>query len=199
MIAGEKVQAVGQDVLGTMGEPVGGFLLNEASLQKIGQIAVEGDLSQTDNDPDAREGFYLPGEVSGAVTNLLRRGFIAGRGTSDNRGDPGMTKFETVVARGAGRLAGESQFVEDRVHEVARAVAGEGAACAIGSVGAWGQTEDEDASARVAEAGDGTSPIGLILVGAAFGLSYPAAILPETGTELAANDGFANLEKSWGR
>lgn len=61
--------------------------------------------------------------------------------------------------------------MKDRVHEVAGAVTGEWAASAIGTVSAGREPEDEDACLWVAKAWNGASPVGLIEVGAAAGLS----------------------------
>jgi hypothetical protein len=106
-----------------------------------------------------------------------------------------VAEFEAVVAVDGMRLAGEAELVQDGVHEVAGAVAGEGAAGAVGSVGAGGEAKDEDAGAGVSEAGNGAGPVGLVLVGAAFGLAYVATVVAEAGTKLAGGDGLMNLRK----
>jgi len=59
--------------------------------------------------------------------------------------------------------------VEDGVHEVAGAIARERAAGTVGSMGSGSQAEDEDAGARVAEAGNGAGPVDLVDVGATAG------------------------------
>jgi hypothetical protein len=64
----------------------------------MGQVAIEGDLPQADDDADTRKGFDLPGEVGGAVANLLRSGFVAGWRATDDRGDPGVAEFEAIIA-----------------------------------------------------------------------------------------------------
>jgi len=97
------------------------------------------------------------------------------------------------------RFAGQAEFVQDGIHEVAGAIAGEGSAGTICTVGSGSEAEDEDAGTRVSEAGNGTSPVGLILVGAAFGLADAPAVLTETRAKLAGDDGFMNLRKDWGR
>ena len=83
-----------------------------------------------------------------------------------------MVEFQTVVGGDGAGFGGESEVVEDRVHEVAGAVAGEGTAGAVGAVRSGGEAEDQDAGARIAEAGDGSSPVGLVDKGAAAGLAY---------------------------
>ena len=83
--------------------------------------------------------------------------------------------------------------MQNGIHEVAGAVAGEGAAGAVGSVGAGGEAEDEDAGPGVAEAGYGAGPVGLIDVGAPFGLGYAAAVVAEAGAAFTGDDGVMNL------
>jgi hypothetical protein len=82
-----------------------------------------------------------------------------------------------------------------RVHEVAGAVAGEGAARAIGAVGAGRETEDEDARARIAEAGHRARPVFVIDIGAAAGLADAGAIDAQAGTQLALDDRVARAVK----
>jgi len=83
--------------------------------------------------------------------------------------------------------------VEDGIHEVAGAVAGERAAGAVGSVGSGSEADDEDSGTGVAEAGDGASPVGLVLVGAAFGFADTLAVGAEAGAAFAGDDGLMNL------
>jgi hypothetical protein len=199
VVAGEKVKAVGQGVLGSMGEAVGGFGDDHAGVLKMGHVAIEGDLAETDDDADAGEGFDFGGKVRGAVADLLWGGFVSGRGAANDGGDPGVTELEAVVVGGACGLAGEADFVQDGVHEVAGAVAGEGAAGAVGSVGAGGETEDENAGARVAKAGYGAGPVGFVLVCPAFGFTDAPAVVAEARATFTGDDGVANLMEEWGR
>ena len=74
-------------------------------------------------------------------------------------------------------FAGEAELVEDGVHEVAGAVAGEGAAGAVGSVSSGGEAEDEDAGVGIAEARDGFGPVFLITVGFTAGFADATAIV----------------------
>jgi hypothetical protein len=113
-------------------------------------------------------------------------GLSPGGRAADDRSDPGVAQAQAVVAGDGAGFGGEAELVQDGVHEVAGAVAGEGAAGAVGAVGAWGEAEDEDAGARVAEAGDGTGPVGMVLVGAASGLADAGAVLAQAGTKLQA-------------
>ena len=78
---------------------------------------------------------------------------------------------------GGAWFGGEAKLVQDGVHEVAGAIAGEGAAGAIGAVSTRGEAEDEDAGAWVSEAGNGASPVGLVLVGATSGLGDATTVI----------------------
>jgi hypothetical protein len=155
MVRAEKTQAVGQKIFGSVREMVVRFAGDDAGLQEKSHVSVEGDLSEAYDDADAREGLDLLGEVGAAVANLLWERLVAGRGTTDDGGYPRVTELEAIVAGDSAGLAGKSEFVEDRIHEVAGAIAGEGAASAVGSVSTWGETEDQDSGSRIAEAWDG--------------------------------------------
>jgi hypothetical protein len=89
--------------------------------------------------------------------------------------------------------------VEDGVHEVAGAVAGEGAAGAVGSVGSRSEAKDEDSGARIAETGDGAGPVGLILIGAAFGFADALTVGAKASAAFTGNDGLMNLLEELGR
>ena len=157
------------------------------------QIAVEGYLSETDHDTDSGQRLNFIGEMSRAVANLLRLRLVAGRGAADDRGDPGVAELEAVVAVGGAGLTGQAEFMQDRVHEVSGAVAGEGTAGAVRSVGSGRKAENEDAGARISEAGNGAGPVGLVEIGAAFGLTDAMTVFAETRAEVAGDDRFANL------
>lgn len=115
-----------------------------------------------------------------------------------------MAKFQAIVRREGGGLAGEAEGVEDGVHEEAGAVAGEGAAGAVGSVGARCETKDEDAGAGVAKAGDGFGPVDLVYVGSAAGCADGFSIEAETLAAGAFHDVTADgledrRQRCWGR
>jgi len=104
-----------------------------------------------------------------------------------------VAELETVVAGDGAGFGGEAELVQDGVHEVAGAVAGEGSAGAVSAVCAGGEAEDEDAGARIAEAGDGARPVGVVDVGAAAGLADAGAVVAQARAEVAADDRVANL------
>jgi hypothetical protein len=193
VVGGKKMNAIRENIFGPVSKAVCGFARDNAGLQKEGEVAIEGDLAQADDDAYARQGLNFCCKMRCAVTNLLRGRFVSRRGTADDRGDPGMAEFEAVVAGDGGGLVGEAEVVEDGVHEVAGAVAGEDAAGAVGPVGAGSKAEDKDPCSWVAETGDRTSPVGLVLIGTTLGFADSAAVVAEAGTTFARNDGVVNL------
>ena len=193
MVAAQEVEAVGQDVLGAVGEAVVGAARDQAGVEQVGEVAIPGDFAEADDDADAWQGVDLSGQMLGAIADLLGERFVAGRGAADDGGDPGVAEFEAVVAGDSERFGGETEIVEYGVHEVSGAVAGEGTAGAIGTVGAGSESKNQDTSAWVSEAGNRACPVGLVLVGATAGLSDSAAIVPEPRAAFAGDDGLVNL------
>ena len=192
VVGGEEVEAVGEGVLGGVGEAVGRFAGDDSAMVQVGEVAIEGDLAEADDDLDAAEEVDLRGEVGGAVADFVGEGLVGGRGAADDGGDPGVVEDEAVGAGDAAGLVGEAELVEDGVHEVAGAVAGEGASGAVGSVGSGGEAEEEDAGGGVAEAGDGAGPVDLVHVGAAADFADMDAVGAEAGAALAGDDAVAD-------
>jgi hypothetical protein len=58
---------------------------------------------------------------------------------------------------------------------------------------AGSKSKNKDASAKVAEAGNGTGPVGLVLISAAAGFADSAAIVTQARTALAPDDGIVDL------
>jgi hypothetical protein len=199
MVAAEEAEAVGQDVLSAVSEVVVGSACNDAGVEQVGEIAVPGDFAQADDDTDAQECGDLGGEMLGAVADLLRERFVAGRGATDDGGDPGVAEFKAVIAGDSERFGGETEIVEDGIHEVSGAVAGEGTAGAIGTVGPGSESKDQDACAWISEAGDRACPVGLVLVGTAAGFADSTAVVAEPWALFAGDDGVVNLLEEFGR
>lgn len=188
VVTAEEGEAVGEEVLGAVGEGVGGAAFDDSLPEEMGEVAVPGDLAEADDDANFGERGDLCGEMGGAVANLLWSGLVAGRGAADDGTDPELAELEAVVAADGHGFGGEAELVEDGVHEVSGAVAGEGATGAIGSVGSGGEAEDEDAGVAVAEAGDGLSPVFLVAVGFAAVLADAAAVVAQSGTASAGGN-----------
>ena len=192
VIAAEQIQTVGQSVFRGMAEGVVGAAGDHAGEQEMREEAVPGDLAEADDDADSGKRADLRGQVDRAITNLLGRGLVAGRSATDDGGDPTVAQAEAVVAGDGAGFAGEAELVKDRVHEVAGAVSGEGTPGTVGAVGAGSEAEDEDAGAWIAEAGDGSCPVFVVLVGATAGRADAGAIVAQAGTEFACGDGGAD-------
>ena len=202
MIGAEQGDAVGwsarQVVFGSVSEGVEAAARDDAGGEEVGEVAVPGDLAQADNDAETWEGGDFGSKMGTAVAELVGLGFICGRGAADHGRDVSMAQLKAVFAvRGEG-LGGEAEGVQDGVHEVTGAVAGKGAASAVGPMSAGGEAKDEDAGAGGAEAGHGTSPVGLVEVGAATGLADSRAILAKAGTAAAGGDVLVDDRKRVG-
>jgi len=193
VVAGEQMDAVGQGVFGSVGEVEGGSGADDLCVKEVGQKAVPGDLSKADDDANAGKGGELMSEVLAAVTDLLRERLVAGRSAADDGGDPGVAKFEAVVARCAGGLVGEAEFMEDGIHEIAGAVAGKGTTGAIGTMGAGSESKDQDTGAWIPEPRNGARPVSLIDVGAAAGFADGGAKGSQARTALTEDDLLLDL------
>src|SRR5437667_1551670 len=146
------MQAVGEKILGAVGEAVFGFARDRARVQQEGEIAVEGDLSEADDDTDARQRLDFSGEMSTTVANLLGEWLVTGRGAANDGGDPCVTELQAIFAGDGAGFGGEAEFVQAGVHDAAGAVTGQGTAGAVGAVGSGGEAEDEAPASAVAEA-----------------------------------------------
>lgn len=193
VIAGEQVDAVGHGVFGGMGEAEGGAGADDLRVEEVCEVAVEGDLAEADDDADTREGGELVREVLAAVADLFGGWLIAGRGAADDGGDPGIAEFQAIIAIDGALLGGETEFMEDGVHEVAGAVSSERTAGAIGSMGTGSEPQKQNSGARISEARDRARPVGLVDVGSAASFADRDAEGAETWTALAKNDLLLDL------
>src|SRR5215475_15275519 len=75
-----------------------------------------------------------------------------------------------------GGLRGESCFVQDRVHEVSRSIAGKRSAGAIGTMRPGREAQDKHARIGVAESRYRLAPVVPLHVGAALFFGNPAAV-----------------------
>jgi len=128
------------------------------------QRRVPGEAAKADHDPSVEQ-LELAGSVGEAGITLGRGRFVLRRGAADGRRDPKAFKTEAISAVARDGLVGKSCAVEGGEEKVTRAVAGKEAAGPVGAVGGGGKAEDDCPCCRVAEAGDGTAPVGLARVG----------------------------------
>ena len=182
MVAAEQRDVVGQEILGAMAEGEGGPTFDDALVEQVGEVAVPRDLAEADHDADFRKRCDFGGEMRRTVADLLGRWLVAGRGTADDGTDPDLTELQAIIPAGSDWFAGKAKLVEDRIHEVTGAVAGKGAPGAVGSMGAWSETHDEDARVGVAEARDRPRPVFLVAVRFAASLADAANVGDESRT-----------------
>ncbi len=102
-----------------------------------------------------------------------------------------MAETQSVVAGDSTGLGGKAKLVQDGKHEISRAIAGEVAAGAIGSVGSGCKAEDEDTGAWVAETGNGACPVLVIAVGGATHLTNTSTVTAQARAERAGGDSLA--------
>src|SRR5262249_13149006 len=91
-------------------------------------------------------------------------------------GNVSVEQAEAVVAMSGIRPGGKARLVQHGIEEVAGAVTGKGAAGAVGSVGAGSEAEDQQASVRIAEAGNRPGPVIPLEIGAALFLPDLSAV-----------------------
>ena len=71
-------------MLGSVGEEVRGTAFDDAGGDQVGQVAVPGDLAETDDGAKSGEERDLGGEMGGAVADLVREGLVSGWCTADD-------------------------------------------------------------------------------------------------------------------
>ena len=152
VVAAEDPAAVAHIDLDPMGEPRSGRDTEDAAQTVVGEAA------ERDEHACVEQG-ELPLEERTARVALGGGRLVGGRRASHRGGDPRAGEAEAVPAVGAGRLVGEAGAVQRRVEEVAGAVTREHAAGAVRAVGGRSQAHDHDPSVRIAEGGDGSSPV----------------------------------------
>src|SRR5580658_7673979 len=86
------------------------------------------------------------------------------------------------------RLIGEAGAMKRFVEKIARAVAREHPAGAVGAMGGGGQAENQQLRVRVAEAGDGLAPVVPVAVGEALFGGDRFAIFDEARAFAARDD-----------
>lgn len=185
------MQAIGQQVLRAVREMKSGSATDNASLEQMRQIPVPGDLAQADDHANLPQRDDLVRKMAGAVADLLRKRFVAGRSTTDDGRDPGVTELEAVISGNGMRLIRKSKFVQDGIHEVTRAVACEGPARAICPVSPRCQAQDEDACLGVTKTGNRPRPVDMVLVGAAADLADALAVIAQPRAAFTVDDGRA--------
>lgn len=192
MVTAQEIEAVWQKIFGSVGEFVIGSALYLTGCQQVSEKAIPGNLSQTDDDADAGERFDFGCKVGRAVANLLRGGLVARWSTADDGTDPGVAEAEVVVARDGLWLRGESELMQNGVHEVSGTVASEGPSGAISTMSSGSKAENEYPGAWISEAGHRFGPVDLVAIGRTARLANTLAVSSQAGTELTGDDILAD-------
>src|SRR5262249_58164254 len=125
-----------------------------------------GDLAERDHDARLAQKRQLLDEKGLASSHLEGRRLVGGRRAAHGRGDVGAAEREAVARVRRRREIREPGRVEGLVEPVAALIAREDAAGAVAAVGGGRQSDEHDASARVAEARKWPRPISLAAVAA---------------------------------
>jgi hypothetical protein len=164
----------------------------------VSEEAIPGDFAETDNDADAGQRRDFRGQVHSAVANLLGCGLVAGRGTANDGGDPRVTQAQAIVAGDGAIFRGEAELMQYGIHEIAGAVAREGAAGAIRTMRSGSEAQNQHAGAGITEAGDRPRPVIVVTVGCSARLTNMSTVGTQAGAEAARDDRFANAVKIFG-
>ena len=118
----------------------------------------------------------------------------------DDGADPNAAEAQAILDMSSVRLVGEAGVVKDGIEEIARPVAGEDPTGAIAAVGSRREAQGQNASFRVAEAGHGTGPVGLVDVGAALAFADADAVFAKSRAAFTSGDSFMErCQGGWSR
>ena len=106
-----------------------------------------------------------------------------------------MAELQTIVDRDGTSFVGKAELMQDRIHEVAGAIAGEDAAGSIGAMGSRSKPKDENAGAWVTESRHRPGPVGLVQEGTAANLPDPFTVGSQPRATLAGDDVVTNEVK----
>ncbi len=112
---------------------------------------------------------------------LGRRRLVLRRRAAHGGEHVGAAQLEAVVDGDAGGLVGQPGPPQGREEPVAGAVAGEDPSRPVAAVGGGGQTDDGHPGPRIAEAGDGPTPVLLVGEGGPPFGAPPARATPPGG------------------
>ena len=104
------------------------------------------------------------------------------------RRDVEIVEFQAILAGNCGWLGSEARRVKHPIEDLARPVAGEHAAGAVGTVRAGRESKNQDPRACIAEGGHGAAPVDLIPVGPALELRDFRRMRAQAGAAPAFDD-----------
>ncbi len=159
------------------------------------QISVESETSQRDDHAYVVQQSQLVQKIGLAVRDFLTIRSVAGRNAVDHLRDEAIAEGETILTMGRPRLVCEAVAVQGFVQPITTAVAGEGAPRTVGAMRCRGQPDDQESSKRVAEAGNGSAPIGFAPKPAHLLSRHVLAVRHEPGAASALDNAFLNLRQ----
>jgi len=151
-------------------------------------VRVERNLAQSENGHGMKQ-LELSLQVRKTVDDFLWQRPILRRCTTRRSADENTAQLETVVAVLGRGLIRETRTVEHPIQEFAGTVTGKHPAGAVRTVSRRGEADNHQLRVRIAEAGDGTSPVHPVAKGAPLHAGYLFPVVDQPGT-LAAGDDF---------
>ena len=171
-----------------MAEGVRRPAFDDSRAEKMREVAIPGNLPETDDNPDPRQERELLREVRGTFADLGGCRLVAWRSAANDCADPHAPQTEAIADVGGVWLIGETGIMQDGIKKITRAVPGKDPAGAVATVSTGREAEGQDAGARVAEARNGPGPVGLVDVGAAFALANALAVVAKPWTPLTCSN-----------
>ena len=196
MVGPEQVHPVGEQVLRPVAESIGRAPSNGAPSEKMSEVTIPCNLPKANNNLHCGQRRDLGGEIRGAIANFFRRRFVTGRCTAHDTSNPCATQLESIVPMDRCWLTRQSDVMEDRIHEITRAVAGKNSPSAICTMCSWGEPQNEDSCPGIAKTRNRSSPILLVLVSVPLGFAYRLTVRSKPSTLLAVEDcSFDHLKR----
>src|ERR1019366_1955698 len=149
-----------------MSEQQASFARKQSSAFRMRQISAERDLTQRNHYLDIPQDRHFTVEILRTICQFGGQRLVVRGSTADGCSDVAVRQLEPVVKMVGVGLRGESDLVQDGIHEFARGISRERPPSAVGAVGAWSQSKNKDTCFGIAEARHGTRPVVLVEEGA---------------------------------
>src|ERR1700761_7335590 len=144
MVGAKQLDTVGQLIKFSVAKNQAGFRGKNTGPLEMTKVGVKSNLAEYQNDFHTVERPDLFGHVDGTIGDFDRRGFVVRRRAVDDGGDVEIAELLAVVFVQRGWLRGKAGAVQDATKEVSGAVAGKGAACAIGTMSPGSKAKYEE-------------------------------------------------------
>ena len=157
------------------------------------QICPPGDPSQNHYHTDTVQKLQFSSEVVSASVQFLKRRFVAWWHTVESGRNSGVQQAQPVFPVLAGWLITKSEPVEGFKKKVPTPVSCEHSTRAIGSMGTWGQPQDEHVGMPNSQRGNRFPPVGAVLECAPLLPGHPLPILYQAGAKTTSHNLFLNF------